>query len=146
MFMLKQIRLACVIMFWLTSPGYGQTRPVGPVILTVTGLDESRFPGGQMAYDRDMLAALGEVSFTTSSIWTEGSHLFSGILLSDLIRALKVDAPVLYLHALNNYSIAFPVSEATSDAPLLAFTMDGAPMSVRDKGPVRRTAQSLLGT
>ncbi len=134
--MLKQMILACVALILLVTPGFGQTQPKGPVILTVTGLDEAAFPGGQMAYDREMLAALGEASITTSSIWTEGTHVFDGVRLIDLIRALKIDAPVLRLHALNKYSVEFPVTEATQVAPLLAFAMDGVPMSVRDKGPV----------
>ena len=50
--------------------------------------------------------------------------------------------PVSYTHLdvykrqANDYAITLPLDDVQADAPLLAFLMDGQPMSLRDKGPV----------
>ncbi len=110
--------------------------PVGPVILTVVGLDTETFPGGEVAFDVDMLRALGEVEMTTSTLWTDGAHVYTGVSLKTLVGVLGIEADLLKLHALNEYAVEFPVSEAYDDGPILAYLTDGAQMSVRDKGPI----------
>ena len=124
---------------WLcVAPTWGDTIPApeGQVILTVTGLDPDLFPGGSVAFDHDLLVNLGLTDVTTSSIWTEGLHVYSGVLLKQLVQTLKVEGQVLRLHALNDYEIEFPSAEATEVAPILAIHQNGQPMSVRDKGPI----------
>jgi hypothetical protein len=110
--------------------------PTGPVVLTVSGLDEASFPGGEVLFDIDMLRALGMIEIETSSIWTEGKHVYTGVLLKALVETLKIDTDLLKLIALNDYAVEFPTLEAYEDGPILAYWFDGAPMSVRDKGPV----------
>ena len=108
----------------------------GTVILTVTGLDPTTYPKGSLEFDLGRLQAIGGDEIETSSIWTEGRHRFTGVMLRDLIDRLDITAPKLLLHALNDYSVEFPISAATTVAPILAYEMDGATMSVRDKGPL----------
>ncbi len=111
--------------------------PKGEVILTVTGLDPARVPQGTVRFDLEGLAALGPVSFQTTSIWTEGRHDFTGIPLAKLARVLGLDADdVIVLHALNDYEVEMPLTDATEEAPILAYELDGKPMSVREKGPI----------
>ena len=110
--------------------------PAGPVILTVSGLNEADFPGGQVHFDIDILRAMGEVEIETSSIWTDGTHVYTGVLLKDLVETLKIGAGLLRLRALNDYAVEFPAHEAGDDGPILAYWSDGKPMPVRDKGPV----------
>ena len=119
-----------------TVAGETIPQPTGPVILTVTGLDTAEFPGGTFAFDLESLALLGVMQFATTSIWTDGSHVYTGLLLKNLTRALKIEGAVLRLHALNDYAVEFPEQAATDEAPILAYQMDGQPMSVRDKGPI----------
>ena len=38
--------------------------------------------------------------------------------------------------AVNNYSVPIPVADAVEGGPLLAFEINGAAMSIRDKGPL----------
>lgn len=108
----------------------------GPVILTVTGLDAAIVPDGQVAFDLGRLEALGLHSLDTSSIWTEGVHHYEGVLLHSVIEALGLSEVTLRLHALNDYKVDLPADEVTAEAPLLAFRVDGALLSVRDKGPI----------
>lgn len=110
----------------------------GPVILTVQGLDPARFPEGEVALDIGRMAGLGLAEFSTSTIWTEGSHRYSGLLLADLLAALDPEGQArnVQLLALNDYAIDMPVAEISDEAPLLAYLEDGEPMPVRDKGPI----------
>ncbi len=106
------------------------------VILTVTGLDGTRFPGGEAQFDLSALRQMDPVSIATSSVWTSGTHRYTGVMLRTLADRLAIGDATLVLHALNDYAVTMPLAEAGAEAPLLAFEMDGAPMSVRGKGPI----------
>jgi hypothetical protein len=110
----------------------------GPVVLTLAGLDEGRFPGGAVEMDVGRLATLGQAEIETTTIWTEGRHRYAGVLLADVLRAfgLAGQQVTLEFRALNDYAIEFSASEVSDEAPLLAYLADGEPMPVRDKGPI----------
>ena len=38
--------------------------------------------------------------------------------------------------AINDYTVEIPVSDAVEGGPIIAYSVDGKPMSVRDKGPL----------
>ena len=38
--------------------------------------------------------------------------------------------------AINDYAVEIPVEDAVEGGPIIAFMRNGAPMSVRDKGPL----------
>ena len=109
---------------------------VGTVILTVDGLDPAAFPGGEVQFDIARLQALGETDLKTSTIWTDGVHDFTGVRMKDMLDYLGLTAGTFKAVALNDYTVEIPVSDATADGPILAYDMDGQPMSVRDKGPL----------
>ena len=81
------------------------------------------------------LDALDQIAFTTSTIWTDGSHEFSGVPVLALLKHLDARGTTLRMSALNDYAVEMPVSELESDAPILATRIDGQTMSVREKGP-----------
>jgi hypothetical protein len=110
--------------------------PAGEPILTVAGAIATTNGDGVLALDAALFDALPQHSFTTGTIWTEGSATYSGVLLRDLLAAAGVTGGTLTLIALNDYQISMPVEDAAADGPLLANRVDGQPMSVRDKGPV----------
>jgi hypothetical protein len=134
----RQLRSALLALGLFCGPAHSETTvsPTGPVILTVTGLDEADFPGGAVAFDRAMLDALGKAEITTSSIWTDGVHVYGGVMLKDLADHLNISSKSLTFHALNDYSVEFPATEATKEGPILAYEFDGTLMSVREKGPI----------
>lgn len=82
------------------------------------------------------LRDIGETEFATSTIWTEGVHSFTGVLLKDLLDHLDAEADDIQATAINDYMISIPTSDATADGPILAFEMDGQTMSRRTKGPI----------
>lgn len=131
--------IACVAaLMLLTAPILAGDLPAlsGPVLLTVTGLDLATYPTGTAEFDLPMLQALGAEKITTTSIWTDGPHEFTGVPLQTLEQYLGITAPTLSLHALNDYAVQMPASEVEPGAPILAYMMDGAVMPVRDKGPL----------
>lgn len=135
---LVRLGLSAVLSLALLTPAQSVTLPdiAGPVLLTVTGLDRASHPGGQIELDVGRLEALGTTEVETSSIWTEGVHLYRGVALRTLADHLGMTTQTFRLHALNDYAVEFPIAEMTAEVPVLAFEMDGAPMSVREKGPV----------
>jgi hypothetical protein len=83
-----------------------------------------------------MLQALSAATVTTGTIWTEGMVQFTGVRLKTLLDAVGVTDGILDATAINDYAVEIPVSDAVEDGPIIAYEMNGAPMSVRDKGPL----------
>lgn len=110
-------------------------KPDGEVLLTVTGQIARTNRDGTMVFDRAMLEQLPQTSFTTTTIWTEGKHRFTGVTLADLLDAVRAKGDTLRATALNDYEITMPVEDAR-DGALVAYAMDGEAMSVREKGPL----------
>ncbi|WP_216842449.1 molybdopterin-dependent oxidoreductase [Tabrizicola piscis] len=122
----------------VSGPALAETLPApqAEVILTVSGAIGTTNADGVLALDADLMASLPQHSFTTATIWTEGTATYSGVLLRDLLAAAGATGATVKLTALNDYQISMPAADALADGPLLAFLADGQPMSTRDKGPV----------
>ena len=99
-------------------------------VLTVT------HDGAATEYDLAALESLGAVTFETTTVWTEGTQSFTGVPLATLAMELDVDDGVFLASAINDYTIEIPVTDAVDGGPIIAFLNNGAPMSVRDKGPL----------
>ena len=112
------------------------SQPTGEVILSVTGSITSSNSQGAANFDEAMLRALGTVDISTSTVWTDGVHNFTGVPLKTLVDALGVTGESLSMFAVNDYKVEVPMSDAVEGGPILAFEMDGKPMSLRDKGPI----------
>ena len=85
---------------------------------------------------RDDLRALPPVTFETNTNWTKGTHRFTGVALRALLDQWGVADGEIELMAINGYSVVLPVDDPTNDGAILAYLMDGEPMSARDKGPL----------
>lgn len=110
--------------------------PKGEIILTVTGDIAATNEGDSAVFDQEMLSGLGEVSFATTTPWTEGPQEFTGVPLQALVEALGVTSGTIRATAINDYAIEVPVTDAVQGGPILAYLQNGTPMSVRDKGPL----------
>jgi hypothetical protein len=107
----------------------------GRTVLVVEGAVGAA--GGEpVRFDMERLRALPQARFETTTLWTDGKRVFSGVRVSDLLKAVEARGDRLRAQALNDYAVTIPVSDATPDGPIVAYAMDGAPMSVRDKGPL----------
>lgn len=111
--------------------------PTGPVVLTFTGAIGRTNQPGAAAFDEAMLMQLPQRRIVTTTAWTDGERTFDGVLLQDVLDLIGAgSASMLTAHALNDYSIDIPASDASQFGVLLALRMDGKPMSRREKGPI----------
>jgi hypothetical protein len=110
--------------------------PQGPVLLTVEGAIGRHNRDGAAAFDLAMLDGLPQVSFATSTTWTEGVRDFSGPTLRSVLDAAGAQGAQVAAVALNDYRMTVPLSEVTGEAPIIATRIDGAEFGVRDKGPL----------
>lgn len=112
--------------------------PEGRVVLTVTGnIDVTNTVDGRSAeFDLEMLAALEQHAFDTETPWTEGHHLYQGVLLRDLLERVGANGERVRASALNDYHHDIEMYELRQEPFLLATHRDGVPLTVRHKGPV----------
>jgi hypothetical protein len=61
---------------------------------------------------------------------------FTGVSLATLLETVGATGETLRAVALNDYAVEIPAGDAVAGGPILAYEMDGAAMSVRDKGPL----------
>jgi hypothetical protein len=111
------------------------------IVLTVSEQDTlGTSTGGSVAFSIDMLRALPQETFETSTIWTEGTHTFMGVPLGAIIAQVvkdKSEKPTLVIAtASNDYAVEIPVPHGDTLYPIIAYEMNGAPMGLRDKGPL----------
>lgn len=110
--------------------------PTGDVLLTISGDIAATNVDGTLQLDREMLIAMGGDVIETTTIWTEGVHTFEGVSLKTLVDAIGATDGTLISTAINDYAVEIPVSDAVEGGPIVAYSMDGEEMSVRDKGPL----------
>jgi hypothetical protein len=110
--------------------------PAGPVILTVSGNIAVTNGEGSAAFDREMLYELGLTEITTTTPWTDGPQVFSGVLARTVMERLGAEGETVMASALNDYTVEVPMSDFEGYDVLLATEMNGEEMKVSDKGPV----------
>jgi len=101
-------------------------------ILSLTGDLAS---GARGFSDQDLLD-LPQVSFETSTLWTEGVLEFSGPSLKSLLEASGAGQGNIVMTAVNDYSVEMPQDIVSDELPIIANRINGEPFSVRDKGPL----------
>ncbi|MEX0302956.1 MAG: molybdopterin-dependent oxidoreductase [Leisingera sp.] len=104
-----------------------------PVLLSVR-IADGEAPAAQ--YTIEDLRALAPVTFETETIWTSGPQQFTGVPLAVLMERMGVSSGRLVAHAVNDYSVEIPVSDAVEGGPIVAYERNGAEMSLRNKGPL----------
>jgi hypothetical protein len=136
--MLSHITHATAVLVLGALPVLAQdlAAPQGDVILTVSGQIDTTNAGDTAQFDLDMLEDLDATTFETSTIWSEGTHTFQGVSLKVLADRLGIDGATLRATAINDYSVDIPLTDAVEGGAIVAYKMDDATMSVRDKGPL----------
>ena len=111
------------------------TAPTGDVLLRISGAIAHENVDGTLSLDLEQLKAMETREFTTSTIWMEDEVTFTGVSLRALREQAGAEGTAINASALNDYKVVMPLSDVESDVPIIATRMNGAPMSVRDKGP-----------
>lgn len=105
-------------------------------LLTVIGKDAGGAPAVR-EFSREDLRQMPQISFSTSTEFTDGVPEFAGPLAREVIDAVGVgDATVAVMTAANDYAVEVPIDELRRYDVILATTMDGKRLSRRDKGPI----------
>src|SRR4051812_5321592 len=110
--------------------------PLGKLILSVSGNIAQTNVGAEAHFDRDMLEALGTVSFETTTPWDKERVRFEGVPLGRLLDRLGASGSRLIAVALNDYSAELPIEDIRKHDVLLALKRNGEYMPVRNKGPI----------
>ena len=110
--------------------------PTGPVLLEISGAIAKTNGPGVARFDLEMLKALDKRSFETSTNWTKGKQTFEGVRGKALAEAVGASGTMAKAVALNDYRVEIPLEDFTSDKLIVAYQLNGAAMSVRDKGPL----------
>jgi hypothetical protein len=110
--------------------------PLGKPILTVAGKITVTNKDGVAEFDRAMLEALGETSFSTTTPWFKEAVRFEGVPLATLMDAVGATGDRIVSIALNDYSAEIPMEDVRKLGVLLALKRNGEYMTVRDKGPL----------
>ena len=86
---------------------------------------------------REALAAIPQTTVVTKNDYVEAETTFTGPRVRDLFEegSIKPDSE-LVLTALNDFAVTIPASDVLNYDVILATTMDGNEMSVREKGPI----------
>ncbi|MEM7269968.1 MAG: molybdopterin-dependent oxidoreductase [Pseudomonadota bacterium] len=94
--------------------------------------------GGDSAeFSRDDLRGLEQISYRTSTEFTDGEPEFSGPLARDVLASVGIgDATIAVMTAANDYAIEVPISDLMTYDVILATSVDGRRLSLRDKGPI----------
>jgi hypothetical protein len=116
--------------------GVRLAKPQGPVVLTVSGKIGNANSGQAADFDMEMLEGLGRLTLRTSTPWTDGTQVFRGVLMRDVLAAAGATGDTVRAIALNDYSYVIEVSDFLDFPVLIATDMNGDRMRVRDKGPL----------
>ena len=127
-----------VLALFACTPAFAETlaKPTGAVILEVSGAIANTNEDGKAGFDMAMLDALTQRTTVTHSPWYDGSRTFAGPLGSALLAAVGASGTTLKVTALNDYVSEIPMSDFTDHPVILATSLEGEPMSVREKGPI----------
>lgn len=111
-------------------------KPAGNIVLTVDGSISRQNAEGRADFDIDMLRAMPAVTIRTATPWTDGLADFEGVLIADIVKAVGASGKSIKAAALNDYVADVNAETAVSAGAILAYRLNGAEISVRDKGPL----------
>ncbi|WP_226778886.1 molybdopterin-dependent oxidoreductase [Oceaniglobus trochenteri] len=87
-------------------------------------------------FDLESLRAMPQTTLVTSTVVTDGTHRFTGVLMRDLLDSVGASGDIVVATALNDYIVDLPMSDFHDYDVILAHAMDGAPLERDDKGPL----------
>lgn len=110
--------------------------PKGNVILSVSGNVGTSNAGGRTDFDMAVLQSMPLAGFTTTTTWSDGEKRFTGVPVKTLLDSPGAKGTTVSASALNEYVVNTPYETLGDDAPIIAYAIDGAGFSRRDKGPL----------
>lgn len=120
------------------QPGNTVPTPTGEVVLTIEGKISQKNAGDTLQFDMATLESIGVVQYYVDDPFVKKNILYSGVLLSQLLKVAGVspDATALTIWALDDYSTDMKISDANKWPVLVATRADGAYMPIDKNGPL----------
>lgn len=112
-------------------------KPMGPVLLVVSGEITNTNALGRAEFDREMLESLGTRAVETSSPWADGKQRYEGVLARDVMLAVGARGQTVVARGLDDYTVTIPISDFQRYPVILALKRDNAAMAVRARGPIQ---------
>lgn len=128
--------LAIGVLTLVLAPAMAAPAEKSKPILIISGMITNKESDGTLAFDRAKLESMPKAEITTSTPWTAGPQVFTGVPLKALMAAAGATGTTLRVVALNNYAHEFPLSDVEAYDVLLAYTQNGKALSIREKGPL----------
>ena len=104
-------------------------------LLNIQAINNSGCQQSVQLNDRQLLA-LPQQQFVTHHSWSETPESFSGPLLEDVLDMACDNTKKIKLTALNNYAIDMDFSQLKQYQPIIALSVNGKRLSIREKGPL----------
>lgn len=124
-----------ILLSILFSLSWSQSAYAEP-FLTVAGTSDK----GEdlvLEYSIEQLLALDQHEIQTANDFVNEVHVFSGPLMRDLFADFSLkNAETISLTALNDYRTSFPLAEVFDYDVIIALSMSGKRLTMRDKGPM----------
>ncbi|AXE31700.1 hypothetical protein DK842_18400 [Chromobacterium phragmitis] len=134
------IRALSLLLLFAACPSQAESpllaKPAGKVVLTISGQISNKNQGNDAAFDMAMLSRLPQHTIATRTPWLPGVSRFTGPYLQDVLTLVGAKGRTLRAIALNDYKTDIPLEDAARYQVVLAWLLNGKPMSVRDKGPL----------
>ena len=112
-----------------------QTELKADTLLSIQSVKNSGCKSTTQLSDAQLLA-LPQQQFVTHHSWSDDAESFSGPLLQDVLDTTCNNAEKIKLTALNDYAIDMDFSEVKKYQPIVALSVNGKRLSVREKGPL----------
>ena len=110
--------------------------PTGKILLTITGNIKYTNAPGVAQFDREMLEAMGMVTYETKTYWTDGIQKFEGVPGKLLMEAVGVTEGKLLIHALDKYKAKVPVEDLIKHRATVMLKNMGEYLTIAKKGPL----------
>ena len=113
-----------------------QDQQSSDIILTVSNVQGNSIEDQPFVFNLALLDALPQHQFSTTTIWTNGTSEFSGVLLRDIVEITGYSGDTITTWAINDYMAEFSIGTLSYNTALIATRHNGAVMHPRDKGPL----------
>ncbi|NIZ00648.1 hypothetical protein [Thalassospira lucentensis] len=123
-FCLKLFVMVCGVIGLFAAPAFAGAK------LTLGKTD-----GEPVTVSMEKLMKMPATEFYTSTPWTSGVQKFRGVDFKLLLDSYDITADTIRISALNDYSVMVPASVLRNDGAILAYHLNDAEMSIREKGP-----------
>jgi hypothetical protein len=133
---LSVVASAIFLLFVGTLGAQTLPAPSSRPVLEVHGHIKNTNSATGAVFDIASLEAIGLTRIRTQTKWTQGVSVFEGVLLRDLLDHVGASGTEIHAVALNDYKVTIPIADFRTYDVILAFRRDGAPMPVREKGPL----------